>query len=421
MRKANLLILIITAVTFQNCKKIIPRELSVSLNAIEVSEYQELFSFEISSNTSWNIETDNNWCLPEILNGKDNASVSVTVETNPDTIQRQTIINITGIDVEPLSFTVTQKKKSYITISSPISQNVWETLQSYRIKWNDNITDNVRIELLSGDISILEIISNTQSDGLYIWSIPENLTPSDNYRIKITSISDNLISVISTAFSIIEGTPNTVIDFDSNIYQTVEISNQVWMAENLKVTHYPDGRIIPHVSDFIEWISLESNNSDDAYCFYNNDVNSEYGALYTWAAAMGDNTLSSNANPSGIQGVCPDGWHLPSKSEWEVLISYLGGVDVAGGKMKEIGTIHWNSPNTGATNISGFTALPSGYRSFYDGSFGSLGTMAYYWTTSDYENSAFAWENFLRYDYENIFDNYNGNKSSGFSVRCVKD
>ena len=118
----------------------------------------------------------------------------------------------------------------------------------------------------------------------------------------------------------------TLVDYDGNFYQTVQIGNQVWMTENLKVTHYADGTTIPLVTDNTAWGNLDDNNTDKAYCYYNNDANGEgdiYGTLYTWAAAM-NGASSSSANPSGVQGVCPTGWHLPSNAEWTELTDYLG-------------------------------------------------------------------------------------------------
>ena len=115
----------------------------------------------------------------------------------------------------------------------------------------------------------------------------------------------------------------TVTDIDNNTYRTVKIGNQVWMAENLKTTHYPDGREIRQITSSSYWANLSNNNTADFFCYYFNNMSGEkdiYGTLYTYAAAMGDNAVSSNRNPSGIQGVCPSGWHLPSEGEWEELI-----------------------------------------------------------------------------------------------------
>ncbi len=213
-----------------------------------------------------------------------------------------------------------------------------------------------------------------------------------------------------------------VTDYDGNSYQTIEIGTQTWMKENLKVTHYPDGSLIPYFTDNAAWIELEDNSEDDGFCYYNNNLSNEadtYGALYTWAAAMGGTAYSSNANPSGVQGVCPDGWHLPSDNEWRQLMDFLGGRMVSGGKMKEAGTEHWLSPNTGADNSSGYTGLPSGYRSYDDAEFKLLSEKGYFWSATAYDGSR-SYFNVLRYSYVQGSHNY-GKNSMGYSVRCVKD
>ena len=201
---------------------------------------------------------------------------------------------------------------------------------------------------------------------------------------------------------------------DGQVYKWIKIGDQIWMAENLRATFYPDGSAIPLVTDNSAWKKLDDNNTDDAYCFYNNDPNSEYGALYTYAAAIGDNwTRDNNVN----QGVCPNGWHLPSDAEWQELIDYLGGV--AGGKLKETGTTHWNSPNTGATNESGFTALPGGGRDNYLGTFSTAGYVGYWWSASE-RSGTIAYLRYLHYYYAVALRDY-GYKSNGYSVRCVRD
>jgi uncharacterized protein (TIGR02145 family) len=144
---------------------------------------------------------------------------------------------------------------------------------------------------------------------------------------------------------------------------------------------------------------------------------STYGVLYNWPAAM-NGAASSTTNPSGVQGICPTGWHLPSDAEWTQLTDYLGGTSVAGGKLKETGTTHWNSPNTGATNETGFTALPGGGRSD-NGAFGNVGNDGYWWSATDYSTN-FVWGRRMSYDYTSVF-NSSANKELGFSVRCVKD
>jgi uncharacterized protein (TIGR02145 family) len=136
----------------------------------------------------------------------------------------------------------------------------------------------------------------------------------------------------------------TVTDFDGNVYQTVQIGDQVWMAENLKSTHYSDGSPISSLA------------------YNSNEANAQtYGRLYAPEAFM-RGAAGSGANPSGVQGAAPRGWHIPSPAEWQKLIAALGGAAIAGGKMKEGGMAHWLSPNSGATNESLFAALPAGMR-----------------------------------------------------------
>jgi uncharacterized protein (TIGR02145 family) len=137
-------------------------------------------------------------------------------------------------------------------------------------------------------------------------------------------------------------------DYDNNSYTTVQIGDRIWMAENLKSIHYADGTSVN-------------------YYDYDHDPNNSliYGRLYAWSAAM-NGAASSNTNPSNVQGVCPDGWHLPSKAEWQQLAGILGGLSIAGGKLKETGIVHWMSPNAGATDESGFGALPAGMWAFWD-------------------------------------------------------
>ena len=220
----------------------------------------------------------------------------------------------------------------------------------------------------------------------------------------------------------------TVTDYDGNKYQTVMIGNQVWMTENLKTIHYADGTSIPLVEDNGAWDDLGY--TDKAYCYYDNSSSNgnTYGALYSWAAAM-NGEISSNNNPSDVQGVCPDGWHLPSDNEWKELEMFLGmsqesadssrwrGTD-EGGKLKETGYEHWIDPNTGATNESGFTALAGGWRDTY-GDFNYLDKFADFWSATEVDSSN-VWFRDLGYSYSEIWRN-NDYKNYGSSVRCLKD
>lgn len=207
----------------------------------------------------------------------------------------------------------------------------------------------------------------------------------------------------------------TITDYDGNVYQTVVIGDQEWMAENFKVKHYSNGTEIPLIESFSAWGDLGW--TEKAYCIYENNPSNfdTYGVLYTWTTAM-DGAMSSDINPSGVQGICPEGWHLPSDAEWLELINYLG--SNAGGKLKEAGTSHWQSPNEGASNESGFTALPGGCR-YQDGNFDAIGTKGTWWTSTE-SNVVPAW----RYSLHHISGSVmygDIHKGAGLSVRCVKN
>jgi uncharacterized protein (TIGR02145 family) len=208
----------------------------------------------------------------------------------------------------------------------------------------------------------------------------------------------------------------TVMDIDGNVYKTIKIGNQWWMAENLKVTHYrngspiqaaaydPNGDLIPNVSDNAAWSVLTTG----AYCDYdNNSANGDiYGHLYNYYALVDSREIA------------PIGWHVPTDGEWQTLINFLGGDAAAGGGLKEVGTAHWIDPNTGATDQVGFTALPAGYR-LIQGEFRRLGESTLIWSSTE-DDSQFAW-------YRGLFNSTTqvnhlcDSKKIGMSVRCVRD
>jgi uncharacterized protein (TIGR02145 family) len=172
------------------------------------------------------------------------------------------------------------------------------------------------------------------------------------------------------------------------------------MAKNLKTTKYNDNTAIPLVTDNTAWSKLTS----PGYCWYDNSVVT-YGALYNWY------TVNTGK-------FCPTGWHVPSDAEWTTLTTYLGGDSVAGGKLKETGTAHWYSPNTGATNETGFTALPGGFR-YYVGPFSSIGYDGNWWSSFK-TSTANDWPRGMNYNFSNVYrPTYS--LRSGFSVRCLRD
>ena len=210
------------------------------------------------------------------------------------------------------------------------------------------------------------------------------------------------------------GQGNTVTDTEGNIYNTVTIGSQVWMAENLKTTKYNDGTAIPNKADGTEWSSL----STGAYGDYSDTPanSTTFGRLYNWYVV--DNNASTKLASNGGKNVCPTGWHVPADAEWTILTDYLGGEEVAGGKLKETGLTHWASPNTGDANEYGFTALPGGYR-YYDGAYGFIGYNGYWWSSTEY-SSDYAWFRYISYSNANSYSSFSF-KRSGFSVRCLRD
>jgi uncharacterized protein (TIGR02145 family) len=241
------------------------------------------------------------------------------------------------------------------------------------------------------------VISNSKS----LFSVPvKGLMPDSNYhyRIKAENIAGTTYGNDMTF-----RTPGVLEDFSGNIYKTIYIGKQVWMAENLRTTKFNDGTSIPLVTSEKAWSRLKK----PGYCWYNNDTsfNSVTGVLYNWY------TVNSYK-------LCPAGWHPPSNAEWSTLVDYVGEASIAGGAMKEAGTSHWQKPNEGATNESGFTALPGGSRDL-TGSFVYYGLKAMWWSAED-SSAKNAWFQSVDFTSERI-TSYQFSKTEGYSVRCIRD
>ena len=250
--------------------------------------------------------------------------------------------------------------------------------------------------------------NNKTTDGTGIGAFTSSitgLTANTTYYVRAyatnsagTSYGDEAVLKTFTA---------TVTDIDGNVYYTVTIGTQVWMAGNLKTIKYNDGTEIPQVTDNAAWAALLT----PGYCWFNNDAannKATYGALYNYYVV--------DPASNGGKNVCPAGWHVPTNAEWTTLTTYLNGEAGAGGKIKETGTAHWQTPNTGATNETGFTALPAGGRG-YD--FNLSGTGTNFWTSTEYEAHT-GWERFLSFSNSNVHTEYYG-KTNGISIRCLKN
>jgi len=197
----------------------------------------------------------------------------------------------------------------------------------------------------------------------------------------------------------------TVKDVEGNTYPTIKIDDQWWMAENLTTTKFRGGDDIPNVTGQGEWANLQ----DAAYCNSGNDpvIAEDYGRLYNWHAVTDG------------RKICPEGWHVSNDDDWSTLIDFLGGNQVAGGKLKQTGNEYWNNPNSDATNESGFSALPGGVRNANTGDFAGMGSTGSWWSASAQNaDNGYAWG---LTTINGAIAHYNLNKKSGLSVRCVKD
>ena len=252
--------------------------------------------------------------------------------------------------------------------------------------------------LNNGAFTIQTCATGSYSFRGYNTTNPDTIKVSEWITVQVNSLGADAgnIPTCSTIFG-------TVTDIEGNIYPTVLIGNQWWMAENLRTATYSNGEPIPNITDNTAWTQLSSG----AWCNYNHDLanDSLYSKLYNWYTTV---------DPRGL---CPTGWHVPTDAEWTVLADYLGGVSVAGGKMKSI--TGWNGQNMGGTNESGFSGLPGGYRANNSGFFYNVGYYGYWWSSSEF-SSTVAWRRALNYN-DGSAGRYNLYKQNGFSVRCLRD
>lgn len=269
------------------------------------------------------------------------------------------------------------------------------------------------------DLSSLQVRWDWEDDGEWDTEYSSNKIVIHKYiEIGIYAakmqIKNNANLTDSALSGPIEVVSEVMRDIDGNIYRTVKIGDQLWTVENLKVTRYRNRDDIPLVEGYDEWVNINSG----ACCAYNNDMDNValYGLLYNWYAVEDD------------RNVAPEGWHVPSEEEWKDLERYLGmeertitktfwrGTD-QGTKLKEEGIEHWVSPNSGATNETGFSAFPGGARLYAAGTFHFIGEEGCWWSRTEYNK--YAWSRRLGHDKLNIYRDYDY-KQHGFSIRCVK-
>jgi uncharacterized protein (TIGR02145 family) len=294
------------------------------------------------------------------------------------------------------------------------------------------VTASFTVDQATGDNPLLVNFTNTSTNAVsYKWKFGDGANSAVNEpnhsftNSSTTSEKSYTVTLIATAADNSTDSCNQVItvnknriifnpnltygnltDQEGNVYKTITIGTQTWMAENLRVTKYRNGDPIVNVTGNAAWTIL----STGACCSYgntdSNDLITLYGRLYNWFAV------------TDSRSIAPEGWHVPTDGDWTTLTNFLGGESVAAGKMKETGISHWAKPNTNATNESGFSALPSGSRYSVVGTFNEMGTITYLWSSTNYD-AAHAWNRFL-----NIGANCNRSmdfKTDGYPVRLVKD
>ncbi|MCE5320603.1 MAG: hypothetical protein LLF93_05830 [Bacteroidales bacterium] len=315
-------------------------------------------------------------------------------------------LTLTALAIIPTLTTtaITDIGSTSATSGGSITSDGGSTIISRGVCWSTNQTPTIANS------------KTVETSGLSIFtSSIIGLMPSTTYYVRSYATNSvgtgygNAISVTSLRgiFFNPDLTYGSVTDIDGNKYKTILIGTQTWMAENLKTTKYRDGNLIETTNPV--WLNIQGNVEPKYQWAYDgNESNiATYGRLYTWYTA----TDSRN--------VCPIGWHVPTDAEWTILTTYLGGENIAGSKLREAGVSYWEYPK-GATNETGFTALPSGYR-HVQGPFFGKGAVVYWWSSKDSGLYSYnAWYRHINYDHSDVYreEEY---KYSGLSVRCIKD
>lgn len=338
-----------------------------------------------------------------ITTGKEGKATNIWTLGNSKGVQSLTIRafgadGVTELAGSPVIITATSEvipQSIELVSGSGQSAEVGNTLeQVIEVLVKDHVGNpyeeaTVNYSIAEGSVSVESSTTNSAGKTDVSWTLGSTL---GNQTISITAFGeDGSTPLTGSPLNVTaEALFPTAVDYDGNTYGVVHIGNQFWMAENLKTTHSANGASVSNL-------------------IYNNDVNNldVYGRLYTWSNAM--------SGSNGNQGICPNGWHIPTDAEFQELIDYLGGDAVAGGKLKEAGINHWITPNTGATNSSGFDGLPAG---FYD-PYTNLGIATYFWSSTEIDGTR-AWTRNLYYDREEVVKGASY-KGDAVSVRCIKN
>jgi uncharacterized protein (TIGR02145 family) len=364
-------------------------------------------NFNVTSNTNWTVIDNATWLNLSSPSGTGNGTLIVTT-TSANTSNNPRTANVTfsAPGVSSVIVTVAQNAEN-LTLPILSTNAISKITKTTAISGGSIISDDQSVITVKGvcwstNPNPTVTLTTKTNNGIGSDSFTSNisgLSPSKRYYLR--AYATNSIGIAyGEEISFKTYNFDAINDIDENYYNIIEIGNQVWLEENLRTTKFNDGNLIPTETDNATWTSLVT----PAYCWYNNDVLNKdiYGALYNWH--------SINTGK-----LCPSSWHVPSDDEWTILIDFLEGESVAGGKLKEIGTTHWVSPNTGATNESGFNAVPAGSRYIGVGLFGHLGQRADWWSSNlPYSYSIWNYQ-------ESVFRGSFGIPEYGFSVRCIQN
>jgi uncharacterized protein (TIGR02145 family) len=367
--------------------------------------------FQIIKDISDDIQQDgilnNEVTLESLRNSARNIDIEA-VQINLEKLYQEIGISsgIPGFTIYLDNFLSSFEEKPTVALSKPTNVAITTVILNGFVNPN-NLNTSVSFEY-GIDTNYGQTVTAIQNSltghkNVLVSALLSGLTPSVSYHYRIkasnslgTTISDDVIFKMHNS--------GAINDIEGTYYNIVHIGNQVWMSENLNTTKFNDGSTIPFVSESNEWINLTS----PGYCWPDNDEatnRSIYGPLYNWYCA---NTGK----------LCPSGWHVPADVEWQELISFLGGDSIAGGKIKESGIIHWKDPNTGASNESGFTALPAGFR-YIDGSMMPPGYSSYWWSVTEFSPTE-AYRTGTTNSVSILYKNYRA-KIYGYSIRCIEN
>ena len=246
---------------------------------------------------------------------------------------------------------------------------------------------------------------------IFLWSLAFTIAAQSLYIHKTNGevIIVPLNSIEKITFT--DGGANTISDVDGNVYKIVLIGKQWWMAENLRTTKFNDRTPIPLKTANADWLK-SSQDGLPSYSWYDNNISNKgtYGALYNWYVI--------DASSNGGKNVCPDGWKVPTDEDWTTLTNQLGGLNVAGGNLKDTGTSYWKEPNTGANNQSGFTGLPGGAR--VNAVFSEIKSVGRWWSSTKNDPFSSAWYRQVSSNSNSVLRHHLG-AGNGFSIRCIKE